>query len=194
MDNSTAVTYRNLPDLKKAQNELAKWSTAGKCESLMFRGNRRRYVRVRGKAYLLYQTDPECRALLQSSQLRRSYQTPETDTHLVISVVMISVEMTQPFPARPQTHRRNIFRRKLVRGVWDEQAGFTHSTVTNDNTLDGLHGCVSRSSLLIQYLKHKRPNVTGCGIAKTVKWSSMTICAVYMCVVQWQNHVSLLVN
>lgn len=154
-DNSTAVTCRNLPDLKKAQIELANWSTAGKCEWPTFRGDRRWYVHVGGKAYLLYQTDPECRALLRSSQSRHSYQTPETDTHSVISAAMISAAMTQSSSTCPQTHRRNIFRGKLVCGVRDEQAGFTHSTVTNDNTLDGLHGCVSHSSLLIQYLQQK---------------------------------------
>lgn len=118
-------------------------------------GDGRWYVRVGGKAYLLYQTDPECRALLRSSQLQRSYQTPETHTHSVIYAAMISVAMTQSSPTPPRTHRRNIFRGKLVCGVRDEQAGFTHSTVTDDNTLDGLHGCVSHSSLLIQYLQHK---------------------------------------
>lgn len=38
-------------------------------------------------------------------------------------------------------YRRYIFRRKLVCCIRDEQAGFTHGTVTNYNTLDGLHSC-----------------------------------------------------
>lgn len=57
-----------------------------------------------------------------------------------------------------ETHRRNIFRRELVCGVGDEQAGFTHSTVPNYNTLNGLHGCVLQSSLLIQDLQEKQKN------------------------------------
>lgn len=173
VDNSTAVTCRNLPDLKKTQIELAKWNTVGKW-----------YVRAGGKAYLLYQTDPECKALLRSSQLRRSYQTPETDTHSVISAEMISAAMTPSSPTCLQTHRRDIFRGKFVCGVRDEQAGFTHSTVTNDNTLDGLHGCVSlfpAHPISATEVRHKRPSVTGCGIAKTVQWSAMITCAIYTC-------------
>lgn len=53
------------------------------------------------------------------------------------------------------TYRRYIFRRKLVCGVRDEQAGFTHSTVPNYNTLDGLHSCVLQSSPLIQDLEQR---------------------------------------
>lgn len=54
------------------------------------------------------------------------------------------------------THRGNIFRGKLVGGVRDEQAGFTHRTITDDNTLDGLHSWVFKSSQLIQDLEHRR--------------------------------------
>lgn len=107
-------------------------------------------ARAGGAAYLLYRTDPECRAPLRSSQLRHSCQTPGRDTSSVTSTVAAPCS-----PTCPETHRRNIFRGKLVCGVRDEQAGFTHSTVTHDNTLDGLHGCVSLSSLLIQDLQHK---------------------------------------
>lgn len=101
-------------------------------------GGRQIAVGVGGAAYLLCRTDPECRAPLRSSQLRHSYQTPGRDTSSVTSA-----GAAPSSPTSPQTHRRNIFRGKLVCGVRDEQAGFTHSTVTHDNTLDGLHGCVS---------------------------------------------------
>lgn len=155
-------------------------------------------VLVGGKAYLLYQTDPECRALLQSSQSQRSYQTPETDTHSVISTAMNSAAMTQSSPTRPQTHRRNIFRGKLVCGVRNEQAGFTHSTVTNDNTLDGLHGCVSHSSLLIQYLQQKSdtkgPTSQEVELPRLSNIHWWLFMPLYVCVIQWQNYISGLVN
>lgn len=96
-------------------------------------------MRGGGAAYLPYRTDPECRAPLRSSQLRRSYQTPGRDTSSVTSAGAAAASS----PTCPQTHRGDVFGGELVRGVRDEQAGFTHSTVTHDNTLDGLHGCAS---------------------------------------------------
>lgn len=153
-------------------------------------------VHAGGKAYLLYQTDPECKALLRSSQLRRSYQTPETDTHSVISAEIISAAMTQSSPTCLQTHRRDIFRGKFVCGVRDEQAGFTHSTVTNDNTLDGLHGCVSlfpAHPISATEVRHKGPvsqDVESPRLSNDQRWSLVP----YTRVVQWQNHVSALLK
>lgn len=101
-------------------------------------GGRQVTVGGGGAAHLLCRTDPECRAPLRSSPLRRSCQRPGRDTSSVTSTP------TSPTsPTRPRTHRGDVFRGKLVCGVRDEQAGFTHSTVPHDNTLDGLHGCVS---------------------------------------------------
>lgn len=147
MDNSAAVTCRSLPDLKTTQNR------ASKGEKGQEGARRSAPARVGGAAYLRCRTDPACRAPLRSSQSPHSYQTPGRDTSSATSAAAAAA--ARPSPTCPQTHRRNIFRGKLVGGVRDEQAGFTHSTVTHDNTLDGLHGCVSHSSLLIHDLQQK---------------------------------------
>lgn len=131
------------------------------------KGGRQVTVRVGAAAHLLYRTDPECRAPLRSSQLQRSYQTPGRDTSSVTSAVVAPSS-----PTGNQTHRRNIFRGKLVCGVRDEQAGFTHSTVTHDNTLDGLHGCVSHSSLLIQDLQQKKSQTERSKVVVRPRWST----------------------
>lgn len=57
----------------------------------------------------------------------------------------------------PKTHRWDIFGGELVGSVGDEQAGFTHGTITDHNTLNRLHSCaLSGSTALIQDLPRGR--------------------------------------
>lgn len=39
-----------------------------------------------------------------------------------------------------QTHSGNVFRGEFVRRVRDEEAGFSDSSITDDDAFDGLHG------------------------------------------------------
>lgn len=104
-----------------------------------------------------------------------------------------------------ETHRGNVFRRELVCGVGDEQTGFTHSTVPDYNTLNGLHSCLLQSSLLIQDLQEKQkkktktkthtcgPSVTLTQLAATITVISDTFTVFFLITILWRlfSHVTL---
>lgn len=59
------------------------------------------------------------------------------------------------------TYRGHILGGEFVGCVGDEEAGFTHSTVTHYHTLNGLHSCVLLgSSELIQDLAGRKQRVS----------------------------------
>lgn len=142
------VIDHNLPGLKRARHKFT-------CLFLYIFPPKGMLFIGKGKKtpYQLYQKGQGCRVHPQSLQLLHSCQKPVTEgwnaCQVKCGINFTNINITV-------TYRRYIFRRELVGGVWNQQAGFSHCSITHNNTFDSLHLC----ALIVLCCERYRDNVT----------------------------------